>query len=74
MNEDVAKSLVPLINHNAARHGLEEYVKYRINNLRNRLEMCDNPDVMYRIQGAIQELRTFEHLKDHVEGTIKKEK
>lgn len=62
MNKDLARSLLHIIPD--SYDVLQEYVKYRIDNLHQQLETTKDDRRIAEIQGSIQELRLFTKLRD----------
>lgn len=66
MKRQDAEKIRPLVTNLGATDALEHYLTLRIENLKESLVGAPSMDFVIRIQGAIDELRRFKHLRDEV--------
>lgn len=66
ITKELAKKLLPLVNDFEGYSELQAFVDYRIEILRLQLETATDPNYIYRVQGAISELKLFKRLRDDV--------
>ena len=64
IEKETARKLLPLVNSDVYDE-LQIYAKYRIEQLQKELERV-TPDRLYMVQGAIQELRHIQGLRDQI--------
>lgn len=66
IKQDIARSLINLVNTLPAMDALLEYVDYRIEQNQKDYENTNDFNHTLRIQGAIMELRRIKKLRDEV--------
>jgi hypothetical protein len=66
MDRDLARFVLLLVNDFEQYKRLQQIVDHRIEMLRNSLETSKDPDRIREIQGAIAEMRRWQHLREQV--------
>jgi hypothetical protein len=66
MDRDLARFVLLLVNDFEHYKRLQKIVEHRIEILRNSLETTKDTDRVHEIQGAIAELRRWQHLREQV--------
>jgi hypothetical protein len=66
MDRDLARFVLLLVNDFEQYKRLQQIVDHRIELLRNSLETSKDPDRIREIQGAIAEMRRWQHLREQV--------
>lgn len=64
MDVKVAHSVNANLNHPSITIALQEYADYRINKLRDQLEVSKDSTKISELQGAIEELRKLYKIRD----------
>ena len=64
MDKKTARTVVQTLNHPKIIDALNGYIDFRINKIREQLETVKEPDRLYELQGAIQELRKFKRIRE----------
>ncbi len=70
MTPKIAQEISQTLNHPKIITALNDYLDFKIDSLREELELTRNDRRMYEIQGAIQVLRQVKQIREHALAVV----
>lgn len=70
MTPKVAQEITQNLNHPKIINALNEYLDYKIETLREELELTRNDRRLFEIQGALQVLRQVKLIREHALAVV----